>query len=110
MSATTLIHPHKGHAYLATDHRLGHTDSDIVLSNGKRSVPLAGLFARCEADCSAFLTAFKPWGIQQPDSFNEIAHDKLVRRLQKLGVDIIEGSGATQVATGPFKRAASDWG
>ena len=105
MSATTLIHPDKVRAYLATDYRLGHTDSDFVLTIGERSVPLAGLFAQCEADCGAFLTAFNPWGSQQPDSFNEIAHGKLVRHLQKLGVDIIEGSGSDSGGDWPIEKS-----
>ena len=55
MFETTLIHPDKVRAYLATDYRIGHTSKDIVLTIGQRSERLAALFATNGVDCGAFL-------------------------------------------------------
>ena len=105
MSVTTLIHPDKVRAYMATDYRLGHLQTDIVLNIGKFSVRLAELFVKSEVDCGAFLTAFNPFGTQQPDVLNEVAHKALVRRLQAAGVSIIEGSGSEPDSAWPLEKS-----
>ena len=105
MSVMTLIHPDKVRAYMATDYRLGHLQTDIVLNIGKFSVPLAELFVESEVDCGAFLTAFNPFGTQQPDVLNEVAHEALVRRLTTEGVSIIEGFGGEPASAWPLEKS-----
>ena len=110
MSATTLIHPDKVPAYLATDYRFGHTDSDTVLIIGKRSVLLTGLFARCVADCGPFLAAFNPWGSNSPIRLTKSRTTNWSVVCKCSGWTSSKVRVATQAATGPLRRAASDWG
>ena len=98
MSESTLIHPDKVRAYLATGYRLGHTPQDMVLTIGQRSERLAALFADRGVSCGAFLTAYNPQGSAQPDAANDQGHAELGGKLKALGLQAIEGSGS-QVGT-----------
>ena len=91
MSETTLIHPDKVRAYLATDYRLGHTDQDIVLNIDQRSERLVELLAKTGVSCGAFLTAYNPQGTVQSDAANDLGHAELASKLQDLGLQAIEG-------------------
>ena len=105
MSETTLIHPDKVRAYLATDYRLGHTDQDILLTIGKHSERLAMLFARNCVSCRAFLTAYNPQGTIQSDAANAQGHAELASKLQELGLQAIEGSGSEDGTDWPAERS-----
>ena len=98
MSETTLIHPDKVRAYLATGYRLGHTPQDMVLTVGQRSERLAALFVDRSVSCGAFLTAYNPLGVLQSDAANDQGHAELGGKLKALGLQVIEGSGS-QVGT-----------
>ncbi len=103
--AATQIHPDKVRAYLATDYRLGHTESDIVLTVGTRSDRLAALFAARGVDCAAFLTAYNPRGTLQTDQANDLAHAQLAAKLDSLGLQAIEGSGSEEGTEWPAERS-----
>ncbi len=103
--AATQIHPDKVRAYLATDYRLGHTESDIVLTVGTRSDRLAALFAAHGVDCAAFLTAYNPRGTHQTDQANDLAHAQLAAKLDSLGLQAIEGSGSEEGTEWPAERS-----
>ena len=103
--AATQIHPDKVRAYLATDYRLGHTESDIVLTVGTRSDRLVALFAAHGVDCAAFLTAYNPRGTQQTDQANDLAHAQLAAKLDSLGLQAIEGSGSEEGTEWPAERS-----
>ena len=105
MSETTLIHPDKVRAYLATDYRLGHGDADIVLKVGVQSQGLAGLFEARGVDCGAFLTAYNPRGQRQSDDANDRAHAALAKSLADLGLESIEGSGSEKGSDWPAERS-----
>ena len=105
MSETTLIHPDKVRAYLATDYRLGHGDADIVLKVGVHSQGLAGLFEARGIDCGAFLTAYNPRGQRQSDDANDRAHAALAKSLADLGLESIEGSGSEKGSDWPAERS-----
>ena len=105
MSETTLIHPDKVQAYLATDYRLGHTDKDIVLNIGKHSERLATLFADNGVNCGAFLTAYNPQGTVQSDASNDQGHAELANKLQDLGLQAIEGSGSEEGTEWPAEKS-----
>lgn len=106
MSETaTLIQPDKVRAYLATDYRMGHAETDTVLQVGVRSPGLAGLFAARGVDCGAFLTAYNPRGQLQSDGANDRAHIRLAERLADLGLAAIEGSGSEKGSDWPAERS-----
>jgi hypothetical protein len=105
MSETTLIHPDKVRAYLATDYRIGHTSQDIVLTIGQRSERLALLFAAKGVDCGAFLTAYNPQGTVQTDAANDRAHVELAAKLQALRLQAIEGSGSEEGTDWPSEKS-----
>ena len=105
MSETTLIHPDKVRAYLATDYRLGHTNQDIVLTIGKHSERLATLFAGNGVSCGAFLTAYNPQGTIQSDAANTQGHAELAEKLQELGLQAVEGSGSEEGTEWPVEKS-----
>ena len=105
MSETTLIHPDKVRAYLATDYRLGHTDQDIVLTIGKHSGRLAALFAESGVNCGAFLTAYNPRSTVQSDAANAQGHAELASKLQELRLQAIEGSGSEECTDWPAEKS-----
>jgi hypothetical protein len=105
MTAATQIHPDKVRAYLATDYRIGHIAQDIVLTIGQRSERLAALFAGNSVNCGAFLTAYNPQGTIQSDAANDQAHAELARKLQELGLQVIEGSGSEEGTDWPSEKS-----
>jgi phage terminase large subunit-like protein len=105
MSETTLIHPDKVRAYLATGYRLGHTPQDMVLTIGQRSERLAALFADRGVSCGAFLTAYNPLGVLQSDAANDQGHAELASKLQELGLQAIEGSGSEEGTEWPAEMS-----
>jgi hypothetical protein len=104
-SAATPIHPDKIRAYLATDYRLGHSASDIVLTVGQHSPRLAALFARHQVDCGAFITAYNPRGTIQSGEANDAGHARLERLLRERGLELIEGSGSEAGTDWPAERS-----
>jgi hypothetical protein len=105
MIAATQIHPDKVRAYLATDYRIGHTAQDIVLTIGQRSERLAALFVGNSVDYGAFITAYNPQGTIQSDAANDQAHAELARKLQELGLQVIEGSGSEEGIDWPSEKS-----
>ncbi len=105
MSETTLIHPDKVRAYLATDYRMGHAEADTVLRVGAQSRGLAALFAAQGVGCGAFVTAYNPRGQLQSDGANNRAHIRLAERLADLGLAAIEGSGSEKGSDWPAERS-----
>ena len=105
MSESTLIHPDKIRAYLATGYRLGHTPQDMVLTIGQRSERLAALFEDRGVSCGAFLTAYNPLGVLQSNAANSAAHAQIAGKLQALGLQTIEGSGSEEGTDWPAEKS-----
>ena len=105
MTAATQIHPDKVRAYLATDYRLGHTNQDVVLTIGKYSERLAAFFVGSAVTCGAFLTAYNPQGSIQSGAANAQGHAELASKLQKLGLEAIEGSGSEEGTEWPAEKS-----
>jgi hypothetical protein len=105
MSNKTQINPDKIRAYLATDYRLGHTKQDIVLTIGLHSNRLAALYKDKDVNCGAFITAYNPKGVIQPDFANEKAHLQLAAKLKLLGLHAIEGSGSEENSEWPSEKS-----
>lgn len=105
MAETTQIHPDKIRAYLATGYRLGHTDQDITLKIGVHSGRLSALFTSSGVSCGAFLTAYNPRGVIQPDADNQRGHAELTSLLHGQGLKTIEGSGSDAGTDWPVEKS-----
>lgn len=92
----TKIHPEKVRAYMATDYRLGHSDSDIILNIGKESDRIRLVFDSMGVDCGAFITAYNPQGSIQSDEANNEGHSQLANEIERRGLASIEGSGSEE--------------
>ena len=66
---------------------------------------LAALFVGNAVTCGAFLTGYNPRGTVQSDEANDQAHAQLAAKLQKLGLQAIEGSGSEEGTEWPAEKS-----
>ena len=63
------------------------------------------MFAGNGVNCGAFLTAYNPQRTIQSNAANAQGHAELASKLQKLGVQTIEGSGSEEGTEWPAEKS-----
>jgi hypothetical protein len=103
----TQIATDKVRAYRASDYRIGDIgqSTDIVLSPGLHSEPLARFFLHKGVNCGALITAYNPLGVQRSEELNVTAHECLGGMLTVLDKEIIEGSGSEEGSDWPAEKS-----
>ena len=85
-------------AYLDTYYRVLCPDQEIVLRIDHRSDAMAALLKAKGVDRAAFITAYSPFGEEQPEEANRLAHQQLGQQLRATGLTVIEGLGGSDDA------------
>lgn len=80
-------------AYEAALYRVDAAPSPFVLRIGERSAELAALHAAHGVRSSAFVTAWNPFGMLQPDALNRRAQARLEREIDEHGYAMYGGAG-----------------
>ena len=80
-------------AYAAALYRVDAAPTPFVLRIGERSPELAALHVAHGVACSAFVTAWNPFGMLQPDALNRWAQARLERELGAQGYAVYGGAG-----------------
>jgi len=101
MRETTKVSVDKVFAYIDTYYRVLCPDQEIVLRIEQRSDAMAALFAAKGVDRAAFLTAYNPFGEEQSEEANALAHQQLGEQLRATGMEVIEGLGGADDANWP---------
>jgi hypothetical protein len=101
MRETTKVSVDKVFAYIDTYYRVLCPDQEIVLRIDHRSDAMAALFAAKGVDRAAFLTAYNPFGEEQSEEANALAHQQLGEQLRATGMEVIEGLGGADDANWP---------
>jgi hypothetical protein len=92
-------------AYLATNYMTGSGDDAFTMRIGTTSTDIEAIYKRDNLNCCLFITAFSPFGKQQSDLDNELAHAELGNELLAITTHVIEGVGAEP--TGGWKPEKS---
>ena len=96
MREPTKISVDKVWAYLDNYYRVLCDDQEIVLRIEHRSDAMAALFAAKGVDRAAFITAYNPFGEEQPEELNLLAHQQLGAKLRASGLEIMDGLGGSE--------------
>jgi hypothetical protein len=87
------IAPGLSAAYEAALYRVDAAPHPFVLRIGERAPDLEALHAEHGVRCSAFVTAWNPFGMLQPEVLNRRAQARLERELDELGYAMYPGAG-----------------
>jgi len=80
-------------AYHTTDYRVLGVAAAFTLRIGEPSAELRDCHRAHNVDCSAFVTAWNPFGATRSPAENEAAQRRLRARLQLRGYRFVEGCG-----------------
>ena len=80
-------------AYAATHFTVTGTPTPFVLRVGQRSAELAAMYLADGVNCSAFLTAFNPTSVPQPEAINRASQERLETELTAMGLTVLAGFG-----------------
>ena len=101
MREATKISVDKVFAYLDTYYRVLCPEQEIVLRIEHRSDAMAALLKAKGVDRAAFITAYNPFGEEQPKEANAMAHRQLGDQLRATGLEVIDGLGGSDDANWP---------
>ena len=80
-------------AYRAAHYQVTGTPAPFVLRIGQRSPELAAVQLAHHVDCSAFVTAWNPDSVAQPEAVNRAAQQRLETQLSAMGLTLLAGFG-----------------
>jgi hypothetical protein len=80
-------------AYAAAHYKVTGAPTPFVLRIGQRSAELASLHLASAVTSSAFLTAWNPHSVPQPENINRAAQERLQRALVAMGLTLLDGFG-----------------
>ncbi len=80
-------------AYRAAHYRVTGTATPFVLRVGRHSPELATLQLAHQVNCSAFITAWNPGSVVQPELINRAAQQRLESELTAMGRVLFAGVG-----------------
>ncbi|MGO9593542.1 MAG: DUF3293 domain-containing protein [Steroidobacteraceae bacterium] len=80
-------------AYVAADFKVTGTPTPFVLRVGKPSPELAAAYLANNVNCSAFLTAWNPNSVPQPEIINRASQERLETELTAMGLTLLAGFG-----------------
>jgi hypothetical protein len=101
----TLIPSEKIAAYNATHYKVGLGQDGFILRIGEPSGELRSLYAAHAISCAVLITAFNPYGQDQGDRANEVAHARLQEALLKLTDLVKEGAGIDPSGAWPPEKS-----
>jgi hypothetical protein len=88
-------------AYAATHYKVTGTPAPFVLRVGQRSAELAAMYLANGVCCAAFLTAFNPNSVPQPEAINGASQQRLETELAAMGLTLLAGFGEDPSGTWP---------
>ena len=80
-------------AYVAAHYKVTGTPTPFVLRVGQNSAELASVYLANGVNCSAFLTAFNPNSVPQPEVINRALQERLETELTAIGFTLLAGFG-----------------
>ena len=108
MTSQTKLPPDLLQAYRETHYKVfteGISIEPFALQIGAASRPLTGLHKQFGVDCSAFITAWNPWGSSLPGEDNAKRHKTLIDVLKNRSLRWLEGSGEHPSNQWPAERS-----
>ena len=108
MTSPSTLPPELLQAYRETHYKVfaqGISLEPFALQIGAASSPLSGLHKHFGVDCSAFITAWNPWGKSLLDKENAARHDGLIRVVSNRSLRWLEGSGEHLSNQWPAERS-----